>query len=386
MTDADPTNGGRRVYVGNLAPTIHEAELRTAFVAFNITRVDMKHGFAFIEFSTRELAAFAASSMDTKELGGRRLVVEVAKGTRQTLKQRRESGRGKWRIHFEELPHQTSWQDVKDYARAAAAGPITFADVWTANGKKYGVVEYLSEHDMNTAVKKLRGALLGGEKVRMHTGKRGSRSRSRSGSRDRRRSRRSRSRSRDRSESRSRSPSSVKPKGRPVPLPTPEVTAAPRVTLNGTPVHAIPKGATVVIPLPINQPLPPGAVRVTGPPLPPPPGAPGGRPLTLQEAHALGLQVLMPPPPPRVQSALPPPPVASTAADPAQTPVPPYVPLQPMMMPFMPQLPFGMPGMPFQIPMDWNAIALLAAAQAARQNGPDTSPAAATAPAPAAQP
>jgi splicing factor, arginine/serine-rich 4/5/6 len=208
--------------------TTHEAELRAAFMAFQpITRVDMKHGFAFAEFVSPEVAK-AATSMDGKELGGRRMVVEVAKGTKSTLKQRREIGRDSFSIRIDNLDPKTSWQDLKDFFRAAAAGPISFCDVWMEKGRKLGVVQYLSANDMNEAMRKLDGQLLGGYRVRMRTDSsrliQRSRSESRSSSssssssrrssrrrmnsrsnRDSRSGSRSRSRSRDKKSSRRRS-------------------------------------------------------------------------------------------------------------------------------------------------------------------------------------
>jgi len=256
-----------RVYVGGLGPDLRSADLLTIFNRYDPLRADMKAGYAFLEFREVRDADDAIHDMDNFKLdSGKRLIVQPAKGTARTrddfVKQGldrgdnrdnrnnsdrysdRDRGRGGgsgngsgsgsrypsssggssstgsrfpssgFRLDVEGLDERTSWQDLKDFARKAGGNPAR-ADVWMENGKKYGMIEYRSAEDMETALRKLDDTKLDGALVRLFPGKkntsssantRSSRSRSpppRSRSRSPRRRSRSYSSSRSRSGSRS---------------------------------------------------------------------------------------------------------------------------------------------------------------------------------------
>lgn len=74
-------------------------------------------------------------------------------------------GRGDFRLIVENMDKKTSWQDLKDFARQA--GDVAYTDVWTDDGEKFGAIEYLTEGDYETALRKLDGTLLEGRKVRL---------------------------------------------------------------------------------------------------------------------------------------------------------------------------------------------------------------------------
>lgn len=239
-----------RVYVGGISPKIKQDEVESLFSRYgHITRCDFKaradSAFAFIEFEHPRDAEIAIGKLDGLSLGGSRLLVEAARNKFKT-KGTVVGGQNRFkerRIIVDNLPSQTSWQDLKDFSRDA--GEVVYADVYTDRGRKRGVVEFASESEARKAVRNLHGKRLHGclirviEEVEVEENlRRRSRSRSRSPRYDRRRSeyysgrrggycdrrvrspsplsdrdmqldddvRPSRSRRRDRSRSRSRSP------------------------------------------------------------------------------------------------------------------------------------------------------------------------------------
>lgn len=77
------------IYVGNLAHATTEPELRTSFEKFGeVTRVNIimdkadgrPKGFGFVEMPTQAHAEAAIAGMNGKDLGGRSLNVNEAKG------------------------------------------------------------------------------------------------------------------------------------------------------------------------------------------------------------------------------------------------------------------------------------------------------------------
>jgi len=76
------------IYVGNLASTITEAELRTAFEAFGqVTSASVikdkftgeSRGFGFVEMPLMGEAQAAISNLNGKELGGKAIAVNEAR-------------------------------------------------------------------------------------------------------------------------------------------------------------------------------------------------------------------------------------------------------------------------------------------------------------------
>lgn len=128
-----------------------------------VNRVDLKNGFAFIEFDDSRDADDAVryvlatqrpnhhhvltlcacvfcsvpflSELDNTDLEGRRIVVETARGS--TARPRAAGGKGAYRLRIEGLDSRTSWQDLKDFARKAGSS-VVFADVFMDRGRKCG--------------------------------------------------------------------------------------------------------------------------------------------------------------------------------------------------------------------------------------------------------
>jgi arginine/serine-rich splicing factor 4/5/6 len=221
---------GTRVYVGRLSYDVRERDLERFFKGYGrVGEILLKNGFGFVEFDDYRDADDAVYELNGKELLGERVSVQHARGSgpRSGGGGQRSGGGGggggrgwgnsrnssrsalgygpptrtDYRVIVENLSSRVSWQDLKDFMRAA--GEVTYADAHKRH-KNEGVVEFASRSDMAKAVDKLNGAELNGRKIKVSEDKPRSRRRSRSRSRSRS-SRRSKSRSRSKSSSRSRS-------------------------------------------------------------------------------------------------------------------------------------------------------------------------------------
>eukprot|EP01111_Echinosteliopsis_oligospora_P011304 TRINITY_DN36_c0_g1_i1.p1 TRINITY_DN36_c0_g1~~TRINITY_DN36_c0_g1_i1.p1 ORF type:complete len:129 (-),score=11.54 TRINITY_DN36_c0_g1_i1:561-947(-) len=93
----------RRLYVGKLDPRTREKDIETAFAKYGkIVAVDLKRGYAFVEFDDDRDAEDAVRYMDNTDLDGARIIVEPSHGGRE---RRRDpagdecfscGGRGHW--------------------------------------------------------------------------------------------------------------------------------------------------------------------------------------------------------------------------------------------------------------------------------------------------
>eukprot|EP00752_Nemacystus_decipiens_P005475 g4957.t1 len=192
-----------RIYIGHLSSHTRDRDLDRAFGRYGrIEKIDVRMGFAFIEFEDRRDAEDAVAEMDGREFDGARIVVQPGRGHRPNGP-KYATRRTEHRITVEGLDSHTSWQDLKDFGRQA--GQVLYSDVFFRQGRRWGVVEYVSRDDMKNAIRTLDDTRLGGKYIRVREENSGRDSRSRSRSRSRRRSRSysrsppSRRRDRDRS-------------------------------------------------------------------------------------------------------------------------------------------------------------------------------------------
>jgi RNA recognition motif-containing protein len=73
---------GKRLYVGNLAYSVNEANLRTLFGAYGeveSVKVIEQKGFAFVEMVTSEQAEAAMKGLNESEYEGRNLRIDEAR-------------------------------------------------------------------------------------------------------------------------------------------------------------------------------------------------------------------------------------------------------------------------------------------------------------------
>lgn len=215
-------NEGTRVYLGRIPLDIKEREVEKFFKNYGtVKNVNIKTGFAFLEFDDKRDAEDAVYDLDGKEFLGGRVAVEIAKGIDRRLERDRNGSYGReygggsssrgggrseferpyntqYRVTVEGLSTRTNWRDLKDYFRRI--GEVTFADAHR-HKEGEGIVDFKTRDEMESAVRKMDDTELDGRRVRViATTKDRSRSRSRSP-----RARRSPSRSRSPAK-RSRSP------------------------------------------------------------------------------------------------------------------------------------------------------------------------------------
>lgn len=234
-----------RIYVGKLHYDVRDSDIKRFFKDYGkINDINLKNGYAFVDFEDHRDCDDAVYEMDGKELLGDRVSVEHCKGGRDRRDDRRGGGGGgggrgdrgdgggggfsgghgggrdaasgrfknsfsmyerpyntKHRVIVEGISSSTDWRDLKDFFRRVAE--VTFADAHRFQSGE-GVADFRTREELRRAIKELDDCKLNGRRVRLVEDRPQSRSRSRSNS-PRRSSKRSRSRSRSPRDKRSRS-------------------------------------------------------------------------------------------------------------------------------------------------------------------------------------
>ncbi len=129
-----------------------------------IRHLDVKSGFAFVEYVDDRDAYDAVRYMDGRDFLGKRIIVEPAKSARGGETSARKQ-RTDYRVIVTGLNPSTSWQDLKDFGKPC--GMVNFANVKMSEGGLVGVLEFDRLDDMREAVRRLDGAELRGERVRV---------------------------------------------------------------------------------------------------------------------------------------------------------------------------------------------------------------------------
>ena len=130
-----------RLYIGKLSSRTKEKDLEEAFSKFGkVARVDMKQGYAFLFYEDASSARDAIEDMYGHEIDGNLISVEMARSSLAKTVTSSTRGKPELRISCSNLDIMTSWQDLKDWAREA--GRVTFANVFTKDSQKCGVIEY----------------------------------------------------------------------------------------------------------------------------------------------------------------------------------------------------------------------------------------------------
>ena len=129
--------------------------------------MDVKPGFAFVEFSDDRDAQDAVRELHGRDIFGRRIRVEFAKAPRdreRTQEIRQRTSNPDCRVLVSGLTVDTSWQDLKDLGREA--GNVTFADVTKAGDTRVGLLEFETKDMAQAAIRKLDGAKLKGNTIK----------------------------------------------------------------------------------------------------------------------------------------------------------------------------------------------------------------------------
>ncbi|KAM3429032.1 hypothetical protein NHJ13734_008349 [Beauveria thailandica] len=166
-----------RLYLGNLPPNATKADIEAHFATHGtgeITEVKLMHGFGFIEYKDPMDARDVVP--DGSDFKGTRLTVQFARGPRPREPPGYGGGGGHHdraaprprrtvhRMTITGLPNETSWQDLKDFARQA--GPdVVYSETTRDSGR--GFVEFENAGDLRTAVEKLDGYEFKGKVVQL---------------------------------------------------------------------------------------------------------------------------------------------------------------------------------------------------------------------------
>merc|ERR1712000_485060 len=170
MTEVSAT----RLYLGNLPRSATKADIEAHFATHgtgDITEVKLMNGFGFIEHKDPMDARDVVPAFHGSDFMGERLTVQFARGSRA-----REPGgfggherapprprRTPHRMQLTGLPPDTSWQDLKDFARQSSLDVVYSETPRDASGR--GFVEFESAADLRTAVEKLDGREFKGTRV-----------------------------------------------------------------------------------------------------------------------------------------------------------------------------------------------------------------------------
>ncbi|GAB7363114.1 hypothetical protein MBLNU230_g3405t1 [Neophaeotheca triangularis] len=154
-----------RLYLGNLPRTATKADVENHFNTHGtgeITEIKLMNGFGFIEYKDALDARDVVP--DGSEFMGERLVVQFARGSTRPRDGHdfppRMAPRPRRTVHrmtITGLAFETSWQDLKDFARQSGCD-VVYSEVARdrdATGAGKGFVEYETAADLATAVEKL---------------------------------------------------------------------------------------------------------------------------------------------------------------------------------------------------------------------------------------
>ncbi|KAI4281746.1 MAG: hypothetical protein L6R38_003459 [Xanthoria sp. 2 TBL-2021] len=169
-----------RLYLGNLPRDVTKEDIQTHFkeAPGTISEVKLMNGFGFIEYEDamdardvvptyREYLALVyggsymlRKSQDGSDLNGSRLTVQFARGARQRNefagppeRPHPRPRRTAHRMQITGLPGETSWQDLKDFARRSGLD-VVYSEVGRDRDGK-GFVEFETAADLKVAVDKL---------------------------------------------------------------------------------------------------------------------------------------------------------------------------------------------------------------------------------------
>jgi len=125
MTEVSST----RLYLGNLPRSATKADVEAHFNTHGtgeITEIKLMNGFGFIEYKDAMDARDVVPAFHGSDFMGERLTVQFARGTRNrdtfanTERTAPRPRRTPHRMQISGLPGETSWQDLKDFARQSS--------------------------------------------------------------------------------------------------------------------------------------------------------------------------------------------------------------------------------------------------------------------------
>ncbi|KAL7273163.1 hypothetical protein RUND412_003999 [Rhizina undulata] len=154
-----------RLYLGNLHKDARKQEVEEFFKEHghgNIVEVKLMNGFGFIQYDNEDDAKDIVPAYHGREFKGQALTVQFARGSRRdhrdTFQATGDRGyprprRTAFRMNITGLQPDTSWQDLKDFARRSNVD-VVFSEVSRERDGR-GMVEFESYDDLRHAVNKL---------------------------------------------------------------------------------------------------------------------------------------------------------------------------------------------------------------------------------------
>ncbi|EED19524.1 electron transfer flavoprotein-ubiquinone oxidoreductase [Talaromyces stipitatus ATCC 10500] len=163
-----------RLYLGNLPRNVTKKDIEEYFGSHGtgkITEIKLMNGFGFIEYEDAMDARDVVPAFHGSDFKGERLTVQFARGPRHKETFNGPSDRPAaprprrtvFRMQVSGLPTETSWQDLKDFARQSGLDVVYSETTRERDGR--GFVEFESHADLKTAVEKLDGRELKGSQV-----------------------------------------------------------------------------------------------------------------------------------------------------------------------------------------------------------------------------
>lgn len=162
MADVSST----RLYLGNLPRNITKQDIEDHFSthgAGTIKEVKLMNGFGFIEYEDSMDARDVVPAFHGTEFKGERLTVQFARGPRRkddfsgpADRNAPRPRRTIYRMQITGLQPETSWQDLKDFARNSGQLDVVYSETGRERDGK-GFVEFETSADLKTAVEKLDG-------------------------------------------------------------------------------------------------------------------------------------------------------------------------------------------------------------------------------------
>ncbi|TVY71249.1 Pre-mRNA-splicing factor srp2 [Lachnellula suecica] len=169
MTEVSST----RLYLGNLPRNATKADVEAHFNTHGtgeITEIKLMNGFGFIEYKDAMDARDVVPAFHGSDFMGERLTVQFARGTRNRdafANAERTAPRPRrtpHRMQISGLPGETSWQDLKDFARQSSLD-VVYSETGRDRDGKGSFVEFETAADLKTAVEKLDGREFKGARV-----------------------------------------------------------------------------------------------------------------------------------------------------------------------------------------------------------------------------
>ncbi|KAF2225642.1 hypothetical protein BDZ85DRAFT_69199 [Elsinoe ampelina] len=157
-----------RLYLGNLPRNATKSDVAAHFATHGtgeIVEIKLMNGFGFVEYKDSMDARDVVPAFHGSDFMGERLVVQFARGGNKPAREydgpsHRAPPRPRRTVHrmtIHGLPPETSWQDLKDFARQPGLD-VVYSEVGRDRdnpNNARGFVEYETADDLANAVEKL---------------------------------------------------------------------------------------------------------------------------------------------------------------------------------------------------------------------------------------